>query len=117
MPLKQRLPRLGGTDLDVEVINFFVEHFGEMACSEGDVRAPTAHCSYGPFAVSAKIDRQKATIFFRRHEVDRTFGCPQRLGLGVKQAPHKLRRSLDSASGKIPLRTREEHLQMRDGTA
>jgi hypothetical protein len=56
------------TEFDVEgsneVINFLVDHFGEARCIECDVRAKDSHYSYGPFAVSAKIDRQKATILF-----------------------------------------------------
>lgn len=42
----------------------------EAGCIEGDVRAPDSHYSYGQFAVSAQIDRQGATILFRRHKVD-----------------------------------------------
>jgi hypothetical protein len=52
------------------VINVLVEHFGEAGCIGGDVRAPDSHYSYEPFSVSAEIDRRRATIFFRRHEVD-----------------------------------------------
>jgi hypothetical protein len=43
---------------------------GEAGCIEGDVRAPDSHYSYGQFAVSAQIDRRRATILFRRHKVD-----------------------------------------------
>jgi hypothetical protein len=57
------------THLDVEetneVINFLVAHLDLPRCIEGDVRAPTLDYSYGPFAVSARIDRRRATIFFR----------------------------------------------------
>jgi hypothetical protein len=41
---------------------------GEAGCI--DVRAPDSHYSYGQFAVSAQIDRRRATILFRRHKVD-----------------------------------------------
>lgn len=43
---------------------------GEAGCIEGDVRAPDSHYSYGQFAVSAQIDRRRATILFRSHKVD-----------------------------------------------
>ena len=50
------------------MINFLVAHLDLPRCIEGDVRAPTLDYSYGSFAVSAQIDRRRATIFFRRQE-------------------------------------------------